>query len=212
MKRRLTVEEELKRETLKAVTRRQFFRNCSTGMGAVALSSMLNPRLGAEESASQPKPAAPGNPLGVKAPHFAPRAKNIIYLHMAGAPSQLDLFDPKPKLTEFDRQPIPESFTKGERFAFIKGTPKILGSPYKFHRHGESGIVLSELLPGLAKVADDISVIRYFCDRVAVMKNGRIVEIGDVAQICERPQHEYTKTLMSAVPRPNPRLRADAPA
>ena len=160
MKRRLTVEEELKRETLKAVTRRQFFRNCSTGMGAVALSSMLNPRLGAEETTSEPKPSTPGNPLGVKPPHFAPRAKNIIYLHMAGAPSQLDLFDPKPKLTEFDRQPIPESFTKGERFAFIKGTPKILGSPYKFHRHGESGIVLSELLPGLAKVADDISVIR----------------------------------------------------
>jgi hypothetical protein len=160
MSRRLTVEKELKREALKAVTRRQFFRNCSTGMGAVALTTMLNRKLWAEEAPKQPKAIAPGDPLAVKAPHFAPKAKNIIYLHMAGAPSQLDLFDPKPKLTEFDRQPIPESFTKGERFAFIKGTPKILGSPYKFARHGESGIVLSELLPGMARVADDIAVIR----------------------------------------------------
>jgi hypothetical protein len=79
---------------------------------------------------------------------------------MAGAPSQLDLFDRKPKLTEFDRQPIPDSFTKGERFAFIKGTPKILGSPYKFARHGKSGTELSELLPRLATVVDDIAVVR----------------------------------------------------
>jgi ABC-type oligopeptide transport system ATPase subunit len=61
-------------------------------------------------------------------------------------------------------------------------------------------------------ISHDISVIRYFCDRVAVMKNGRIVEVGDVVQICERPQHEYTQTLIGAVPRPDPRLRADAPA
>jgi hypothetical protein len=158
MSRHLAVEEELKREALKAVTRRQLFKNCSTGMGAVALASMLNGRLLANEAKA--KAAAPGAPLAMKPSHFAPRAKNIIYLHMAGAPSQLDLFDPKPKLNEFDRKPIPESFTKGERFAFIKGTPKILGSPYKFQRHGKSGIVLSELLPGLARVADDISVVR----------------------------------------------------
>src|SRR5580765_1489848 len=152
---RLTINQELHREALKAITRRQLFRRCGTGMGAIALTSLLNNNLfGATASTSSLDPLAP------KAPHFSPRAKNIIYLHMAGAPSQLDLFDPKPKLNEFDRQPIPESFTKGERFAFIKGTPKILGSPYKFQRHGESGIVLSELLPGLAKVADELAVIR----------------------------------------------------
>ncbi|HEY8747228.1 MAG TPA: DUF1501 domain-containing protein [Tepidisphaeraceae bacterium] len=154
---RITIDQELKRETLKALTRRQFFKNCSTGMGAVALASLLNQRASAEPTKPQP-PAQ--EPLSIKPPHFAPRAKNIIYLHMAGAPSQLDLFDHKPKLQEFDRQPIPDSFTKGERFAFIKGTPKILGSPYKFARHGQSGTQLSELLPRLATVVDDIAVVR----------------------------------------------------
>src|SRR6266404_1778816 len=148
MERRMTFEQELKREALKAVTRRQLFKRCATGMGAVALTSMLNERVAAADQVNA-TPAAAADPLAAKPPHFAPRAKNIIYLHMAGAPSQLDLFDPKPKLREFDRQPIPESFTKGERFAFIKGTPKILGSPYNFARHGRSGTELSELLPGL---------------------------------------------------------------
>jgi hypothetical protein len=160
MKPRITIDQELKREMLKAVTRRQLFKRCSTGMGAIALSSLLNERLSAETtSASKPAPV-PSDPLAVRPPHFAPKARNIIYLHMAGAPSQLDLFDPKPKLQEYDRQPIPASFTRGERFAFIKGTPKILGSPYKFAAHGKSGIVLSELLPKLATVVDDIAVVR----------------------------------------------------
>src|SRR5215469_13528514 len=147
MKTRLTIEQELRREALKAVTRRQLFKRCTTGMGAIALSSLLNSRVSAETSPSARKSApVAADPLAVRPPHFAPKARNIIYLHMAGAPSQLDLFDPKPKLQQYDRQPIPESFTKGERFAFIKGTPKILGSPYKFAKHGKSGAVLSELL------------------------------------------------------------------
>ncbi|HEX4792418.1 MAG TPA: DUF1501 domain-containing protein [Humisphaera sp.] len=152
---RLTINQELHREALKAITRRQLFRRCGTGMGAIALTSLLNENLfGATSSAPELDPLAP------RAPHFAPRAKNIIYLHMAGAPSQLDLFDNKPKLAEYNGQPIPDSLTKGERFAFIKGTPKVLGSPYKFARYGQGGVELSELLPHLATVADDIAVVK----------------------------------------------------
>ena len=79
---------------------------------------------------------------------------------MAGAPSQIDLFDPKPALTKHDGQDIPEEFIKGERFAFIKGTPKLLASPFQFQKHGQSGAEISELLPNLAKIADDITIIR----------------------------------------------------
>ena len=79
---------------------------------------------------------------------------------MAGAPSQIDLFDPKPMLTKHDGQDIPDEFVKGERFAFIKGKPKLLASPFEFRRHGQSGAEISELLPNLAKVADDITIIR----------------------------------------------------
>jgi len=155
---RMTIDQEIRREALKAVTRRQLFRRCGTGMGAIALTSLLNEDLFAAAAGARTEPAA--EPLAPKPPHFAPRAKNIIYLHMAGAPSQLDLFDHKPKLNEFNGQPIPESFTKGERFAFIKGTPKVLGSPYKFAPYGCGGTMLSELLPRLATVVDEIAVIR----------------------------------------------------
>ena len=79
---------------------------------------------------------------------------------MAGAPSQIDLFDPKPALVDHDGQDIPEEFVKGERFAFIKGRPKLLGSPFKFQKHGRSGAEISELLPHLSKVADDLTIVR----------------------------------------------------
>jgi hypothetical protein len=82
---------------------------------------------------------------------FAPKAKRVIYLFMAGAPSQIDLFDPKPALVQHDGQDIPEEFVKGERFAFIKGRPKLLGSPFQFQKHGRSGAEISELLPNLAR-------------------------------------------------------------
>ena len=91
---------------------------------------------------------------------FAPRAKRVIYLFMAGAPSQIDLFDPKPTLVKHDGQDIPDELVKGERFAFIKGKPKLLASPFQFKSYGQSGAQLSELLPNLAKLADDITIIR----------------------------------------------------
>src|ERR1700730_18356975 len=133
-------------EHLKTLTRRHLFRQSGLGIGSLALSSMLNRELCAQ--------AVP------RAPHFAPKAKNIIFLFMAGAPSQLALFDYKPQLAAFDGKPCPAEVIKGERFAFIKGVPKLLGSPHTFARHGQSGAELSNLLPHLAKVADDIAIVR----------------------------------------------------
>lgn len=129
-----------KQEIIRDNTRRHFFRQAGMGLGAMALSTLVN---------DQP----------LAAPLLA-RAKRVIYLFMAGGPSQLDLFDHKPALNKFDGQPIPEEFIRGERFAFIKGTPQLLGSPFKFERYGQSGQLMSNLLPGLAKHADDIAIIR----------------------------------------------------
>ena len=121
----------------------------------MALASLLNEKL----FAGVPAHAVP-NPLTPKAPHFPAKAKRVIYLFMEGAPSQLDLFDYKPKLVELNMKPVPEEVVKGERFAFIKGVPKLLGTVWKFKKHGQSGAELSELLPHLAEVADDITIIR----------------------------------------------------
>jgi Protein of unknown function (DUF1501) len=128
--------------SLQAITRRHFFRQSGFGIGGVALLSLLEERLFAA------------------APHFAPKARSVIYLFMAGAPSQVDLFDDKPKLRQHDGQAIPEEFVKGERFAFIKGTPRLLGSPYAFKKCGASGAEISDLLPHLQEVADEIAVVR----------------------------------------------------
>lgn len=138
----------LRNEHLKQHTRRQFFRDCATGMGTVALAALLNDKLFAAD------------PLAPRKPHFTPRAKHIIYMHMAGAPSQLDLFDYKPKLNEWNGQPCPESFVQGQQFAFLKGNGRLLGSPHRFAQHGQSGQVLSNLLPHLAGVADELCVVR----------------------------------------------------
>ena len=148
-------EDEATRAFLQAVTRRHFFRQAGFGIGSLALTALLNERLFAEGS----QVAAP-NPLAVRPPHFAPKAKSVIYLFMAGAPSQVDLLDPKPKLQQYDGQPIPDEFVKGERFAFIKGTPRLLGSPYPFERVGQSGAEVSSLLPHFKSIADDVAIVR----------------------------------------------------
>ena len=129
-------------DNTREITRRHFFQQTGFGIGSLALSSLLNDRVFGGQQAK------------------AAKAKSVIYLFMAGAPSQLDLFDDKPKLRQFDGEAIPEEFIKGERFAFIKGTPKLLGSPFTFKRYGASGQELSSLLPGLASHADDIAIIR----------------------------------------------------
>jgi len=143
------------KQNLQAITRRHFFGKCATGIGSVALATLLNEKLFAAALA-----VSADNQLAPKKPHFTPKAKRVIYLHMAGAPSTLDLFDYKPKLVEMNGQPCPESLFKKERFAFIKGVPKMLGTPHKFVRHGKCGTELCELLPHLATVVDDVAVIK----------------------------------------------------
>ncbi|MBV9500620.1 MAG: DUF1501 domain-containing protein [Acidobacteriaceae bacterium] len=141
-------------ELLRASTRRHFFKQSGFGIGAAALTGLLNDTLFARDA------TAAANPLAPKAPMFPAKAKSIIYLFMAGAPSQVDLLDPKPALQKYDGQNVPADLMKGERFAFIKGTPKLLGSPYEFKRCGASGAEISELLPHVQEVADDLAIIR----------------------------------------------------
>ncbi len=130
------------------VSRREFFKQ---GLSAMALGGLL---------ARDLRAATPANPLLARAPHFPAKAKHIIYLHMIGAPSQLDLFDPKPALMQYDGQKCPEEFTKGRRFAFIGGELHLAGSKFSFAKHGQSGAELSELLPHLAGVTDDICIVK----------------------------------------------------
>src|SRR5579859_3223443 len=114
-----------------AQTRREFFKASQTGLGALALGSLVGIRP-ASANASKTAQSPSENPMAARPPHFAPKAKHVIYLHMSGAPPQQDLFDYKPKLVEHNMQPCPDELLKNERFAFIKGHPKLLGSPYKF--------------------------------------------------------------------------------
>jgi hypothetical protein len=139
---------------LRNATRRYFLRNSGFGLGAIALASLLG------EEACPAQGPQPADALSAKAPHFAPRVKNVIFLFMAGGPSHVDLFDYKPTLTQLHGQAAPSELTKGDRFAFITGAPNLLGSPYRFQRYGQSGVELSTLLPHLSSVADDISVLR----------------------------------------------------
>ena len=135
-----------------ALTRRALLQGTTMGLGSVALGLLLG-----EES---PAAAAALDPQSPKPTHFPARAKNVIFLHMVGAPSQLDLFDYKPTLQKFDGQLCPKELIEGQRFAFIRGHPSLMGSPFKFAQHGQSGVELSELLPHLASVADDIAVVK----------------------------------------------------
>src|SRR5262245_2460744 len=138
----------------KALTRRWFFQQCGVGLGAIALGSLFRNQGWAA--------AAPAfnNPLAPKQPHFAPKAKRVIFLFMAGAPSQLELFDYKPELAKFNGTLTPADLLKGYLAAFINPSSTLLGQKFKFAKHGKSGIELSELLPRLAEVADDIAVVK----------------------------------------------------
>jgi hypothetical protein len=139
-------------ELAREITRRELFNQCSVGIGAIALASLLKDEAyGRSESV---------NPLAPKGPHFRPRAKTVISLHMAGAPPHHELFDYKPKLVQLNGELCPKEILKNERFAFIKGHPRLLGTPYKFRPHGKSGILISELLPNIAGVVDEITVIK----------------------------------------------------
>src|SRR5437867_8819239 len=139
------------RKELLKITRRHFFGGLGFGIGSVALAALTEQKLFAQQ---------PAEALLPKPPHFAPKAKNVIFLFMAGGPSQLDLFDYKPKLNQYDGELCPEELIKGERFAFIKGVPKLLGSPHHFARYGGSGAELSYLRPNPATAVYDIAVVR----------------------------------------------------
>ena len=104
--------------------------------------------------------ASAANLLAPKQPHFAAKAKRVIHLFMAGAPSQLDLFDYKPELTKLAGKPLPASVIAGQRYAFIRPDAAVLGPVFKFARHGQGGAELSEMLPHLAKIADDICLVK----------------------------------------------------
>jgi hypothetical protein len=136
-------------------SRRHFLADCTLGLGKLALGSLL------VSGASQSLRAdARPNPLAPRPPHFASKAKAVIHLFMAGAPSQLDLFDYKPKLAELEGKPIPPSVIGGQRYAFIRPDAAVLGPRFKFAKHGNCGAELSEMLPHLAKVVDDITLIK----------------------------------------------------
>ena len=142
-------------EQRRYLTRRWFFRECGVGLGGIALTSLLGD--GTPSGAATP-PAV--NPLAPRQPHFAPTAKHVIYLFMAGAPSQLELFDYKPTLQKYTGQPVPKDVLGGQTYAFIKPDSAIYAPEFKFTKHGQSGLELSEVLPHLARVADDIAVVK----------------------------------------------------
>ena len=139
------------------VTRRHFFRDCGVGVGKIALASLLTDAFSGPAEAN---PAVAPNPLAPKKPHFAAKARAVIHLFMAGAPSQLDLFDYKPTLAKYEGKPIPPEVIKGQRYAFIRSDAACLGPQYKFRKHGKCGAELSEIVPHLATVVDDICILK----------------------------------------------------
>jgi hypothetical protein len=134
------------------ISRRWFLEQCGVGLGSIALAQLLS---------DEGYAAAPSvNPLAPRAPHHAPKAKRVLFLFMAGAPSHLELFDFKPHLAKFDGTLPPPDLLKGYRAAFINPSSKLLGPKFKFARHGQSGAYVSELLPHLATVVDDIAIVK----------------------------------------------------
>ena len=165
-------------------TRRHFFQDCGIGVGKIALASLLAQESfarighrvrGVGQGTAQPRHVAPRcGRRGGRAPRqesfgasrkldfmrFPVKAKRVIYLFMAGAPSQLELFDSKPKLKEMEGRPIPPSVIKGQRYAFIQPDAAVLGPRFPFSKHGESGAELSDRLPYLSKVADELTFVK----------------------------------------------------
>src|ERR1700712_5035436 len=149
---------EAERAVLNMHTRRHFIKESAMGLGALALGSFLG---GCNSHSSGSEIAFdPAHPLLPKLPPFPGKAKSVIYLHMAGAPSQLELFDYKPELMKMDGQDCPKSLLEGKRFAFIRGVPKMLGPQAKFAQHGESRTWVSENMPHLSTIVDEISFLK----------------------------------------------------
>ena len=142
-------------EAHRHVTRRHFLRDCTTGLGALWLATQGQALAGAPSVARDL-----ARPLAPMTPHFPGKAKRVIFLHMAGAPSHLELFDYKPELAKFDGQTCPASFLEGKRFAFIQGIPKLLGPRYPFAQHGQTGAWVTDRLPHFSRVVDNVCFIK----------------------------------------------------
>ena len=148
----MNFQDEILNEGKKLITRRHFFKNCGVGLGSVALTSLLNENLFAAQQSN--------NPLAPKQPHFPGKAKRVIYVFQAGGPSHLDLFDYKPALVKYNGKKPPEEMLKGIQNVFINRDAALYASEFKFARHGQSGAEISEALPYLAKVVDDICIVK----------------------------------------------------
>jgi hypothetical protein len=166
----------------KQVTRRWFFEQCGVGLGAIALGQLLQ----SEGYAEGGTDSTAKNPLAPKRPHYAPKAKRVLFLFMAGAPSHLELFDNKPQLAKFNGTLPPPELIKDYRAAFIKPSSKLLGPKFKFAKHGQTGIELSELLPHLSTVVDDIAVVKGMVTDAFNHAPGQIM-MSTGAQIFGRP-------------------------
>src|SRR5690554_3193986 len=152
--------EEFQKREVQSTTRRHFIMDCVSGMGTAAFGAMMLASCGKSPGTPSNITARDLNPLAPLPPHFAPKAKRVIYLHMAGAPSQLKLFDYKPDLIKLHNQPCPESFLEGKKFAFIRGVPNMLGPQAEFKQHGDSGAWISDNLPHFSQLADEVSFLK----------------------------------------------------
>jgi hypothetical protein len=141
-------------ERLQFLTRRHFFKQTTAGLGAIALASFF------KNDAVAAALAESTNPLAPKQSHFQGKAKRVIYVHLTGSPPHLDLWDYKPELVKRDGQDCPDEFLKGKRFAFTSGTPKLLGTRRTFAQYGKNGVWMSDAIPNLHDVADELCVIK----------------------------------------------------
>jgi hypothetical protein len=146
----------LRHRELQYLTRRHFLSKCSTGLGAMWLASATGKAWGSSAVLAKD----PANPLAASAPSLPAKAKRVIYLHMAGAPSQHELFDYKPELAKLDGKDCPKEFLEGKQFAFIQGVPKMLGPQFEFKQYGQSGAWVSDRLPHFSSVVDDVCFIK----------------------------------------------------
>jgi uncharacterized protein (DUF1501 family) len=159
---------------LKIQSRRSFFQNCAGGIGIAALAQLME-----QES----RGATPADPLAPKIPHFAPKAKNVIFMFMEGGPSQLDLFDPKPELARWNGQPLPREMTKDLRLAFTKPNAAVLASHRTFQPYGKSGIEFSDWIPNIGSCADDICLVRSMYTDAFNHHPGQLLLFGGSIQV-----------------------------
>ncbi|HMF18932.1 MAG TPA: DUF1501 domain-containing protein, partial [Gemmataceae bacterium] len=144
---------DFQKQMLLTRTRRHFLKDCSIGLGGLAFALLQGNKAFTAGSTEI-------NPMAPRRPHFPGRAKSVIYLHMAGSPPHLDMFDYKPELVRRNGQDCPAEFLRGRRFAFTSGTPKLLGTPQPFAQHGHSGAWVSAALPRLASIADELTFVK----------------------------------------------------